>query len=140
MQRGRPQDNGESIAGPDPHKSSSTAKADQDATSISRDGIRAKLGSDLREQPTISTSIFYGKKVVLDIRNEFILKLWTSIQRRLKGSDADKVSELEENTKVILEAMDVDDMDIFPLRNLLESLFEFAASYDKTRSALSEKG
>ncbi|OIT32161.1 hypothetical protein A4A49_57679, partial [Nicotiana attenuata] len=67
------------------------------------------------------------------------LKLWTSIQRKLKGSTVDNVSDLEENTKVILEAMGGDDVDISPLRNLLGSLFELAASYNKTRSDLSEK-
>ncbi|OIT32461.1 hypothetical protein A4A49_07344 [Nicotiana attenuata] len=111
LQRGRPQDSGKSIVRPDPQKSSSTAKANQEATSISRGGIGAKLGSDLHEQPT----------------------------RKLKGSDADKVSELEEDTKVILEAIDGDDVDISSLRNLLESLLELVASYNKTRSALSDK-
>nr|XP_016507312.1 PREDICTED: uncharacterized protein LOC107825000 [Nicotiana tabacum] len=139
LQRVRPQDSGESVAGPNPQKSSSKAKADQEATSISLNGIRAKLGSDLHERPTVAASVFDGKKVVLDIRKEFILKLWTSIQRKLKGSTADNVSELEENTKVILEAMGGDDVDISPLKNLLESLFELAASYNKTRSDLSEK-
>ncbi|OIT22726.1 hypothetical protein A4A49_62280, partial [Nicotiana attenuata] len=67
------------------------------------------------------------------------LKLWTSIQRKLKGCTVDNVSDLEENTKVILEAMGGDDVDISPLRNLLESLFELATSYNKTRSDLSEK-
>ncbi|OIT05715.1 hypothetical protein A4A49_61560 [Nicotiana attenuata] len=61
------------------------------------------------------------------------------VERKLKGSDTDKVFELEENTKVILEAMDGDDVDIYPLRNLLESIFKLAALYNKIRSALSEK-
>ncbi|OIT28294.1 hypothetical protein A4A49_24978 [Nicotiana attenuata] len=112
LQRVRPQDSGESVAGPNPQKLSSTAKADQEATSISHDEIRAKLGSDLHERPTIAASVFDGKKVVLDIRKEFILKLWTSIQRKLKGSTVDNVFNLEENTKVILEAMGGDDVDI----------------------------
>lgn len=57
----------------------------------------------------------------------------------MKVRYADKFSELKENTKVILEAMDKDDVDIFPLRNLLNSLFDLAALYDKTLFALSEK-
>ncbi|OIT32462.1 hypothetical protein A4A49_07345 [Nicotiana attenuata] len=112
LQRGKPQDSGESIAGPDGQKSSSTAKADQEATSISRDGIGAKLGSDLREQPTVASPVF------MERRQDF---------------------ELEENTKVILEAMEGDGVDISPLRNLLESPFELGASHNKMRSALSEK-
>ncbi|XP_070028997.1 uncharacterized protein [Nicotiana sylvestris] len=93
----------------------------------------------LHERPTIVASVFDGKKVVLDIQKEFILKLWILIQCKLKGSTVDNVSDLEENTKVILEAMGGDDVDIFPLRNLLESLFDLAASYNKTRSDLSDK-
>lgn len=63
LQRGTPQESGESTAGPEPQKLSSIAKANQKAPSISRDGIRAQLGSDLRKQPIVAESVFYGKRL-----------------------------------------------------------------------------
>lgn len=73
LQLGRQQHSDECIARMDLRKSSSTAKAEEEAIIISCDGVRAKSCSNLHKHPTVAISVLDGKIVVLNHRKECIL-------------------------------------------------------------------
>ncbi|MCE3051346.1 hypothetical protein HAX54_049544, partial [Datura stramonium] len=119
LPRGGSRETGESVSGLNPIKSYSAGKTGKEATSIRRDGVRARLSSDLQKHPTATVSVFDGKK--------------------LSGSDVDYASYLKEEVQVILEEMDDKDVDVSPLIRLMKSFFELAAIYDQARSTLHDK-
>uniref|UniRef100_M1BUG3 Aminotransferase-like plant mobile domain-containing protein n=1 Tax=Solanum tuberosum TaxID=4113 RepID=M1BUG3_SOLTU len=55
---------------------------------------------------------------------------------KLSRSDVDSASSLRDEIQVIIKEMDCKDVDISPLKKLLNSFFDFAASYDQARSTL----
>ncbi|MCD7451342.1 hypothetical protein HAX54_011126 [Datura stramonium] len=99
------EESGESVFGPNPIKSSSVGKTETETTSISRNGVRATLSSDLQKHPTATVSVFDGKKVVLNYRKMFISELWSVIRGKISGSNVDCASSLKEEVQVILEEM-----------------------------------
>ncbi|XP_059289478.1 uncharacterized protein LOC132042997 [Lycium ferocissimum] len=135
----KPQDSSESVAGPDSWGSLPTSKSEREATSISHGRSKPNLGLSSRKPPATTMSIFYGRKVVMTLRKNFILEAWTKIQAKFSNLSVDCASSLEDEVKVILEEMDGKDLDISPLKKLLDSFFELSTSYDQARSALVDK-
>ncbi|MCE3217144.1 hypothetical protein HAX54_010567, partial [Datura stramonium] len=133
------EESGESVSGPNPIKSSPTSKMEKEATSIRRDGVRARLSSDLQRHPTVAVFLFDGKKVILNYQNMFISELWSVIRGKLSGSDVDCASSIKEEVQVILEEMNGKDVDVSPLMRLMKSFFELTATYDQARSTLHDK-
>ncbi|MCD9639494.1 hypothetical protein HAX54_024065, partial [Datura stramonium] len=133
------EESGESVSCTNSIKSSSTGKIGKEATSIHRDGVRARLSSDFQKHPTTAVSVFDGKKVVLNYRKMFISELWSVIRGKLSGSDVDCASSIKKEVQVILEEMDGKDVDVSPLMRLVKSFFELAAIYDQARSTLHDK-
>ncbi|PHT50062.1 hypothetical protein CQW23_09809 [Capsicum baccatum] len=81
-------------------------------------------------------SIFYGKKVISELKREFIMKAWASIRTKLIGLTPNCASSIQDDVKVILNDMSGMGEDIFPLQNLLGSFFRLATSYDQAQSTL----
>ncbi|MCE0480755.1 hypothetical protein HAX54_037858 [Datura stramonium] len=129
----------ESLSGSNPIKSSSAGKMGKEPTYICRDGVRARLSSDLKKHPTTAVSMFDGKKVVLNYRKMFIFYLWSVIRENLSGRDVDCASSLKEEVQVILKEMDCKDVDVSLLMRLVKSFFELASIYDQARSTLHDK-
>ncbi|PHT45678.1 hypothetical protein CQW23_14836 [Capsicum baccatum] len=84
-------------------------------------------------------SIFYGKKVISELKKEFIMKAWDSIHTKLAGLTLNHVSSIQYDVKVILDDMSGMGEDISPLQNLLGSFFGLANSYDQARSIFVDK-
>ncbi|PHU24879.1 hypothetical protein BC332_03211 [Capsicum chinense] len=84
-------------------------------------------------------SIFYGKKVISELKNEFIIKAWDSIRTKLIGLMPNHASSIQDDVEVILNDMSRMGADISPLQNLLGFFFGMATSYNQARSALVDK-
>ncbi|MCD7457234.1 hypothetical protein HAX54_034571 [Datura stramonium] len=84
------------------------------------------------KEPTTTISFLYGRNVILKLRKNFILEAWTKIRDRdLALLSAYHASSLKDKVQAIIEDIDGKDVDISPLKNLLESFFELATSYDQ---------
>ena len=114
----------------------STATVGKGSTSASCDKVKVTLNSDICKSPAAAVSVFDGKKVVLDAQKKYISFLWAVIQGKLSRSDVDCASSLEDEVKVIIREMDCKDVDIYPLRKLLNTFFDLAISYDQACSTL----
>lgn len=79
---------------------------------------------------------FYGKKVVSEIKKEFIMKCWASIYTKLIALTVDRVSSIQDDVEVILNDMSRMGVGISPLKNLLGYFFELVTFYDQARSTL----
>ncbi|MCE3049316.1 hypothetical protein HAX54_044591 [Datura stramonium] len=123
LPRGGSQESGESVSGPNPIKSSSAGKIEKEATSICRDGVRARPSFDLQKHPTAAVSMFDRKKVVLNYRKMLISEFWSVIRGKLSGSDVDCASSLKEEVQVILEEMDGKECGRFPFDEISEVRF-----------------
>ncbi|KAF3643939.1 hypothetical protein FXO37_21707 [Capsicum annuum] len=100
---------------------------------------KASAESDIHKQPAISMSVFYGRKVILELKREFIIKAWANIRTKLGGLTVDRASSLADEVQVVLKGMSRMGVDIYPLWNLLESFFELSTFYDQARSTLIDK-
>ncbi|MCD9642984.1 hypothetical protein HAX54_030082 [Datura stramonium] len=132
------QDNSESVVGPNSRKLLPTSKLEQKAISIPHGRTTAKTESNSHKQPTETMSVFDGTNVVLKLRKNFILEAWTKIRDKLSGLTVDCASSIKEKVRVILKDMYEKGVDISPLKNLLESFFGLATSYDQARSTLTD--
>ncbi|PHT87357.1 hypothetical protein T459_09463 [Capsicum annuum] len=83
--------------------------------------------------------VFYGRKVISELKREFIIKVWASIRTKLESLTADRVYSLADEIQVVLKGVSGMGVDISPLQNLLESFFELATFYDQARSILVDK-
>ncbi|KAH0650439.1 hypothetical protein KY284_030351 [Solanum tuberosum] len=106
------------------------------APHVSCDEVKDDSGYDVHKHPPPAMSVFDGKKVILDAQKDFISALWNVIKGKLSRSDVDSASSLRDEIQVIIKEMDCKDMDVSPLKKLLNSFFDFAASYDQARSTL----
>ncbi|KAH0645323.1 hypothetical protein KY284_033207 [Solanum tuberosum] len=106
------------------------------APHVSCDEVKDDSGYDVHKNPPPALSVFDGKKVILDAQKDFISALWNVIKGKLSRSDVDSASSLRDEIQVIIKEMDCKDMDVSPLKKLLNSFFDFAASYDQARSTL----
>ncbi|KAH0672830.1 hypothetical protein KY290_025059 [Solanum tuberosum] len=86
--------------------------------------------------PPPAMSVFDGKKVILDAQKDFIFALWKVIRGTLSRNDVDSASSLRDEIQVIIKEMDCKDVDVSPLKKLLNSFFDFTVSYDQARSTL----
>lgn len=64
---------------------------------------------------------------------------WNKIRSKLIDLDADRASSLMDEIQLILADIDSMDVDISPLKTLLECFFKLAFSYDQARSNLADK-
>ncbi|KAF3641009.1 hypothetical protein FXO38_21836 [Capsicum annuum] len=101
--------------------------------------VKTNVESNLPRRPTVTMSIFYGKKVVSELKKKFIMKAWASICTKLVGFTPNHAFSIQDNIEVILNDMKGMGADISPLQNLLGSFFGIATSYDQTRSILVDK-
>ncbi|XP_070029178.1 uncharacterized protein [Nicotiana sylvestris] len=84
--------------------------------------------------------VFEEKSIVFNRKKEFILGLWKDICNRLSKTRAELLSSYREKIIEIFEDMKrTNILDLSPLENLLDSLFELAASYDQERSNMVDK-
>ncbi|PHU19372.1 ABC transporter G family member 11 [Capsicum chinense] len=72
----KPQDSSESVLGPDSRELLLSSK---EVTSNSCGKVKANMESNFSRQPTVTMSIFYGKKVVSELKKKFIMKAWANI-------------------------------------------------------------
>lgn len=84
-------------------------------------------------------SIFDGKKVISEIKKEFIMKAWANIRTKLAGLTPSRASSIQDDVEVILNDMSRMGADISPLQDLLGSFFGMATSYDQAQSTLVDK-
>ncbi|PHT65684.1 hypothetical protein T459_30109 [Capsicum annuum] len=84
-------------------------------------------------------SIFYGKKVILELKKKFILKAWASIRTKLACLTSNHIFSIQDDIEVILNDMSGMGGNISHLQNLLGSFFGLATSYDQARSVLVDK-
>lgn len=84
-------------------------------------------------------SIFDGRKVISELHQNFVKEAWAMIRSKLVGLSAERASSLTDEVQVILKHIDKLDVDISPLKNLLDTFFGLASSYDQARSFLAKK-
>ncbi|PHU00410.1 hypothetical protein BC332_30197 [Capsicum chinense] len=84
-------------------------------------------------------SIFYGKKVILELKKKFILKAWASIRNKLACLTSNHIFSIQDDIEVILNDMSRMGANISHFQNLLGSFFGLATSYDQARSVLVDK-
>lgn len=84
-------------------------------------------------------SVFNGRKVVSELRKNFVKEAWAKIRSKLVDLIAERASSLSDEVQVILKDIDKMGVDISPLKNLLDSFFGLATSYDQARSSLVDK-
>ncbi|PHU25354.1 hypothetical protein BC332_03686 [Capsicum chinense] len=84
-------------------------------------------------------SIFYGKKVISELKKEFIMKAWASIRTKLAGLTPNCASSIQDGGKVILKEISGMGAYISSLQNLLGSFFRLETSYDQAQPALIDK-
>ncbi|KAH0722551.1 hypothetical protein KY290_005204 [Solanum tuberosum] len=99
---------------------------------VSWDEVKDDLGYEAHKYPPPAMSVCNGKKVILDAQKDFISALWNVIKGKLSRSDVDSASSLRHEIQVIIKEMDYNDVDVSPLKKLLNSFFDFSASYDQT--------
>nr|XP_009776736.1 PREDICTED: MAR-binding filament-like protein 1 [Nicotiana sylvestris] len=81
-----------------------------------------------------------GKSIVFNRKKEFILGLWEDICNRLSKTRPELLSSYREQIIEIFEDVkNTNILDFSPLEDLLNSLFELAASYDQERSNMADK-
>ncbi|KAG5606602.1 hypothetical protein H5410_028094 [Solanum commersonii] len=103
---------------------------------VSCDEVKGDLGYEACKHLPPAISEFDGKKVILDAEKDFISALWKVIRGTLSRNDVDFASSLRDEIQVIIKEMDCKDVDVSPLKKLLNSFFDFAVSYDQARSTL----
>ncbi|XP_070013551.1 uncharacterized protein [Nicotiana sylvestris] len=129
----------ESIGGP-----TCKVKSSSKASSLPHDeSLKRQTPNEItRISPMTNTavSIFEGKSIVFNRKKEFILGLWEDICNRLSKTRPELLSSYREQIIEIFEDMKKTNiLDFSPLEDLLNSLFELAASYDQERSNMADK-
>ncbi|KAK4716534.1 hypothetical protein R3W88_014872 [Solanum pinnatisectum] len=81
-------------------------------------------------------SVFDGNKVILDAQKDFTSTIWKVIRGTLLRNDIDPASFLRDEIQVIIKEMDCKDVDVSPLKKLLNSFFVFSILYVQARSTL----
>ncbi|KAH0644633.1 hypothetical protein KY284_032517 [Solanum tuberosum] len=104
------------------------------APHVSCDEVKDDFGHEICKHPPPAMFVFDGKKVILDAQKDFISTLWNIIKGKLSRSDVDSASSLRDEIQVIIKEMDCKDVDISPLKKLLNSFF--TTLYDQARSTL----
>ncbi|KAM3285026.1 hypothetical protein P3S67_023825 [Capsicum chacoense] len=97
------------------------------------------MESNFSRQPAVTMSIFYGKKVVSELKKEFIMKAWACIRTKLTSLTLNHASSIQDDVEVMLNDMSGIGAGIFPLQDLLGSFFRMTTSYDQARSAFVDK-
>lgn len=85
-----PQDSNDSVEGPNSRKSSSTLRSKEEATSVSHGRITTNAEFNSCKQPVIS--IFYERKVVSELRMNFVKEAWAKIHSKLIELTAEHAS------------------------------------------------
>ncbi|PHU14620.1 Glycerate dehydrogenase HPR, peroxisomal [Capsicum chinense] len=132
----KPQDSSESVVGPDSRELLLSSKK---ITSNSYGKVEENVDSNLSRQPAVTMSIFYIKKVISELKKEFIIKAWASIRTKLAGLTLNRDFSIQDDVEVILNDMSGMGADISPLQDLLESFFGMVTFYDQAQSALVDK-
>ncbi|XP_070005580.1 uncharacterized protein [Nicotiana sylvestris] len=135
----KPQVSDESIGG-----RTCKVKSSSKASSIPHDeSLKRQTPNKItRISPMTNTavSIFEGKSILSNRKKEFILGLWEDICNRLSKTRLELLSSYREKIIEIFEDMKKTNiLDFSPLEDLLNSLFELAASYDQERSNMADK-
>ncbi|KAF3672276.1 hypothetical protein FXO38_06171 [Capsicum annuum] len=98
----KPQDSSESVVGPD---SKELLLSSKEVTSNPRGKVKENVESKFLRQLVVTMSIFDGKKVISELKKEFIMKAWASICTKLVGLTLNRASSIQNNVKVILNDM-----------------------------------
>ncbi|XP_055824546.1 uncharacterized protein LOC129893076 [Solanum dulcamara] len=135
----KPQDSNESVEGPTSRKSILSPKLEREATFVPHERTTSNVEYPPHKKLTMSVSIFDGKQVISELRMNFVEGTWNKIHSKLADLTAERVSSLEDEVQVIFKDVNEMGVDISPLKNLLESLFVLATSYDQAQSSLADK-
>ncbi|PHU13892.1 Copper transporter 1 [Capsicum chinense] len=81
----------DSVVGP---KSRESLLVSKEVTSNPCGNVKANIESNLHGRPGVTMSIFDGKKVVLELKKEFIMKVWASIHTKIVGLTLNRASSI----------------------------------------------
>lgn len=85
-------------------------------------------------------SVFEGKSVIFKYKKELVVSLWKDVCKKLSKMKLDAIPEHREEFMIIFDEMQGSNIvDLSPLKDLMDSLFELATSYDQKRSSLADK-
>ncbi|KAG5610982.1 hypothetical protein H5410_022263, partial [Solanum commersonii] len=119
-------------------KSISNTEQEQKTSSTSRGQTLKGLTPSSNELSRVlpksneTMSFFEGKGVVFYHKRKYILGLWEEICGKLSRTSLDNILSYKDDiNEIFKEISEVNLLDISPLKNLVDSLFDHATSYDQ---------
>ncbi|KAH0716792.1 hypothetical protein KY285_012823 [Solanum tuberosum] len=127
-------------------KSISNTEQEQKTSSISRGQTLKGLTPNSNELSRVfpksngAMSVYEGKCVVFNHKRKYILGLWEEICGKLSKTSLDNISSYKDDIcDIFTEMSEMNLLDLSPLKNLVDSLFDHATSYDQEHSNFVDK-